>query len=145
MQDFGAGGIVFADMAKPLPDALALRDIKYGEKSTDQARIQTGEQLLAAGRLAEALDLFLIAGHEPGIAGLHERTVAEGRSALLIDAERRGRVVEVEDWKRAGHAALKAGRWREAYRCFHRAEDEDGLNAVREHLPDYEIYVPQGK
>ena len=52
----------------------------------------------------------------------------EGKD-LLVAAERRGRHIADNDWIRAGHAALKAGRWREAYRCFHRAEDEDGLTA----------------
>ena len=40
---------------------------------------------------------------------------------------------------------MQAQRWREAYRCFLRAGDEDALARAQEKIPDYELYLPQGK
>ena len=132
-------------MASGLPDSLQLREIKYGDKSTPKARVAAGEQLLAAGRTAEALDLFLIAGDDTAVRKIFLQALAEGRPALLMDIERRGKPVSREDWKVAGESAMKAERWREAYRCFLHAKDEEALARVQEEIPDYELFLPQGK
>lgn len=132
-------------MASSLPDSLQLREIKYGAKSTPEAQAAVGEQLLAAGRTAEALDLFLLAGEDAAVRRIFELALAEGRPALLMDIERRGRPVSREDWKVAGESAMKAERWREAFQCFLHANDEESLARVQEKIPDYELYLPQGK
>jgi hypothetical protein len=132
-------------MAKSLPDALRLRELKYGAKTTAQERSRVAREFLAVGRTAEALDLFLIAGDAGGTAEIREQAIREGRPSLLLQIERGGHPVGAADWKRAADAALAAERFREAFRCYHRAGDEDGMARVREKLPDYDIYVPQGK
>ncbi|MHC4954075.1 MAG: hypothetical protein ACYTGZ_09305 [Planctomycetota bacterium] len=132
-------------MAKGMPDALQLRELKYGAKAQPAQQVALANKLLAANRVAEALDLLLIAGDEAGIAKIRTRAIAEGRPVWLLMMERVGHAISKSDWDGCGRAAESAGRWREAYRAFTRAGDEDALTRVREKLPDYEIYVPEGK
>lgn len=132
-------------MARGLPDALQLREIKYGIKTSDAERCRVGRELAAAGRLAEALDLFLLAGDEEGVAELRRRAITEGQPLLLQSLRRAGRAVPKEEWREAGRAAQQARRWREAYRCYTEAGDEAGLAEVQQELPDYAIYMPPGK
>ena len=132
-------------MPAELPNALQLREIKYGEKSTPARKVATAKALLDAGRTAEALDLFLIAGDQDGVAQIRDLAIQEGRPVLLLMLERVGTPLAAELWKAAGDGAAGASRFRDAYRCYQKAGDEKGLEEVREHLPDYEIYTPQGK
>jgi hypothetical protein len=132
-------------MARALPDALQLREIKYGTKTSAEERSRVARLLAEAGRLAEALDLFLLAGDEKGEAESRRRAVEEGRPVLLLSLRRAGRRIPREEWRQAGAAAARAGRWREAFRCYTEAGDEEGVEAVRDKLPDYSIYTPQGK
>ena len=57
-------------MAKDLPDALQLREAKYGLKTTPEQQVQAAAQLEEADHLAEALDLSLLAGAEERIDGI---------------------------------------------------------------------------
>ncbi|MHC4549043.1 MAG: hypothetical protein ACYTEZ_09705 [Planctomycetota bacterium] len=129
-------------MARDQPDALELREIKYGPKSTAEQRSRAARSLLEAGRVAEALDLFLLAEDEEGVGEIRRRALDEGRPILLLMLQRAGRAIPAAEWRSAGEAASRAGRWREAYRCYTEAGDEAGQATVREHLPDYEIYTP---
>jgi hypothetical protein len=132
-------------MANALPDAMQLREIKYGQRTTEQQRLRVAQQLRDAGRLAEALDLYLIVGDDEGIAAMQQQAAKEGRPVLLVMMERAGREIPASTWSAAGKAALADKRWREAFRAFNEAGDEEGLAQVREHLPEYDFYVPQGK
>jgi len=132
-------------MAQGLPDALQLRHIKYGAKSQPAQQLQVARAMIAAGRVAEALDLYLITGDEAGIAEIQTRATTEGRPVWLVMIQRAERPVSVADWTACGEAAEKAGRLREAYRAFTMAKDESGLARLEETLPGYEMYVPEGK
>ena len=132
-------------MAKPPPSALRLREIKYGAKSSRDDRVRTGRELLEAGRVAEALDLFLLAGDDEAAGEVRALAVKQGRPLWLIQLRRGGRAVTQKDWVAAGRAAEADGRLREAYRAFLEARDEASLARIQEKLPGYEIYTPQGK
>ncbi|MGQ0612450.1 MAG: hypothetical protein ACT4PV_01695 [Planctomycetaceae bacterium] len=132
-------------MADGLPNTLELREIKYSLKTTSAERIAAAASLERAGRLTEALDLLLLAHDEPGIARLSQRAAEEGQVILLLALRREGRAVAAAEWKKAGCAAEKAGRWREAFRAFSEAGDEEALARMRERLPGYELWQPQGK
>ncbi|MHC4960216.1 MAG: hypothetical protein ACYTGN_17820 [Planctomycetota bacterium] len=132
-------------MAATLPDALQLRDLKYGEKHSAEARRRMAQRFFEAGRMAEALDLFHLAGDDAGVQAVRDRVLAEGRPHAILSLIRVGLEVTAAEWSQAGHGALAAGRFREAFRCFTEAADEDGLAAVHEKIPSYEIYTPQGK
>lgn len=132
-------------MARPLPHALRLREIKYGAKTGNEERVRTARELLEAGRVAEALDLFLIAGDERGAMEVHARAVSEGRPLWLIMLRRGGRPVAAKDWIAAGRAAEKAGRLREAYRAYLEADAAEDLARIQQALPGYELYTPVGK
>jgi len=132
-------------MADAFPNALEMREIKFGPKSSDAERVAVAKRLEEAGRLAEALDLYLIARDEAGVARLRTRAVAEGRPILLLMLVRTGLIPARAEWTQAAEAAMRAGRWRDAFRCFHEAADEAGLARVKEKLPDYSLFTPQGK
>lgn len=132
-------------MARGLPDALQLREIKYGSRTSPEERRRIARSLAAAGRVAEALDLYLLAGDEEGEAEVRRRAVAEGQPILLLILRRAGRSISRDEWAEAARAAVRAGRWREAYRCFSEAGDEAGLAEIQDKLPDYSVYTPPGK
>jgi hypothetical protein len=132
-------------MAQDLPDTLALREIKFGERVLPAKRVKVARDLLAAGRIYDALDVFLLATDEKGISEVRRRAVADGLPVLLLMLKRAGRTPETREWSEAAEKALADGRFREAFRCFLEAGDETGLARVREKLPGYEIYTPQGK
>jgi len=133
-------------MARDLPEPLQLRDVKYGEKSTPTDRSKLARRLLEAGSQAEALDLYLLANDEAGIEEMRRIAVEHGRPLLLIMLSRSGEhSVSPKEWMAAGEVAFREARWREAFRCFTMAGNEAALERLRDKLPDYEIYVPQGK
>ena len=132
-------------MAADLPDTLGLREVKFGERVPAARRVKVARELLQAGRIYDALDLLLIAGDEEGIKEIRARAVREGLPVLLLMLRRAGRVPTAKEWSSAGEAASAAGRWREAFRCFREAGDEEALARIREKLPDYDLYTPQGK
>jgi hypothetical protein len=139
-----SGGML-RNMAAGMLDALQLRNLKFGEKSQPSQQVAAASQLLAAGRVAEAFDLYQIAGNEEGMNSVRTRATEEGRPVWLIMILRSGQTVSTDEWSACGEAALRASRWREAFRAFLAAENESGLERVREQIPGYEIYVPQGK
>ena len=113
-------------MARDLPDPIQLREVKYGEKSTAADRSRLAARLREAGRHAEALDLYLLANDESGVAELRRIAVEQGRPLLLVMLSRSGEhPVNKKEWKAAGEAALKDARWREAFRCFTMAGDDE--------------------
>lgn len=128
-----------------LPDTLGLREVLYGERTPPARRLKVANDLLAAGRIYDALDLLLVAGDEKAIGAIRERAVREGLPVVLLMLRRAGRTPKPEEWSAAGEAAFGAARWREAFRCFREAGDEAGLAKVREKLPNYDLYTPQGK
>ena len=137
-------------MAKGIPDAIAMREVKFGAKTQPAQQVAFAKTLLEAGRVAEALDLLLLAGDEKGIATIRKRACTDGRPVWLIMIEHSmveggGQSISAAEWTECGEAALRAERWREAFRAFTMAGDEANLTRVQEKIPNYEIYVPQGK
>ena len=127
------------------PDALELRELKFSPKTSRAARSAAAEKILSAGRTTEAFDLYLIADDEKGIARMREMAVQDGLPHLLLAMRRYGLEATTEEWNRAGDKAFDAGRYREAYRAYREAGNEEGLAKVAEVLPDYEPFKPQGK
>ncbi len=128
-----------------LPDLLKLREIKYGERVGAQERSRHAATLAARGFTVEALDLYLLAGDEGGIAGFRTLASKQGRPLLLSMLARTGRTVTAAEWAACGEACVAAERWREAYRSFVAAGDEAAVAKVREKIPDFEPYTPVGK
>lgn len=128
-----------------IPDLLARREIKYGEKSTPADKIRLGDLLRSVGQRTEALEVYLLADHQGGIQEMLAEALSEGRPSILILLRRHGHTISHEQWVTCGMAAEKAGRWRESYRSFIEAGDEDAVARVQENLPGYELYVPAGK
>ncbi len=132
-------------MAQDLPDTLALREIKFGERVPPARRVKVAWDLLGAGRIYDALDVFLLANDEKGISEIRAKALLEGLPVLLLMLKRAGHTPDPKEWSRAAEKAFSDGRYREAFRCFLEAGDEAGLERVREKLPGYDIYTPQGK
>ena len=80
-----------------LPDTLGLREVLYGERTTPARRVRVANDLLQAGRVYDALDLFLVAGDEKAIAGIKDRAVREGLPVVLLILRRAGRTPKQQD------------------------------------------------
>ena len=132
-------------MPEQLPNALQLREVKYGEKTTPERRRAVAERLLADGRVAEALDCFLILQDEDSIGRIRALAIEEGRPVWLLMIARSERPIGADEWKRTGAAARAAGRLREAWRCYSEAGDEAALDELKAELPGYELWTPAGK
>ena len=128
-------------MAQELPDALQLRHIKYSAKTQPAQQLEVARALLAAGRVAEALDLFLIAKDENGLGEIKQRALSEGRPVWLLMMRHDERAISAADWTACGAGAERAGRLREAFSAFTLADDKEAVARLRELLPDYEMYV----
>ena len=115
---------MLAPMAKAIPDALAMREVKYGEKTPPAQRVALADEMLADGRVAEALDLLLIADDERGVQSIRKRAANEGRPVWLVMIARDGGTITTAEWKACGESALRDARWREAFRAFTIAGDE---------------------
>ncbi len=111
-------------MAQGLPDVLRLRELKYSPKVPDSERNAVARRLLESGRAAEALDLFLLAGDDQGVEDIRSLAKQEGRVILLVALVSAGRKVSAPDWKQAGDRACDTERWREAFRAYIEAGDE---------------------
>ena len=132
-------------MVKGIPDAIAMRELKYGAKTQAAHQIALADEFLREGRVAEAVDLLLLASDDDGVKSIRARAATEGRPVWLVMIERTGATISRDEWKACGDAAFRDERWREAFRALTMAGDEEGLARVQDKIPGYEIYVPQGK
>ncbi len=132
-------------VALPIPNPLKMREIKYGEKASNAERSRLAASLFQQGLTTEAVDLFLLAGDEQGLAEAKRHALSDGRPLLLAMLARGGRQVAPEEWRACGEACFAAERWREAYRSFVAAGDEAAIARVRERIPEFEPYTPEGK
>jgi hypothetical protein len=121
--------------ARPLPDALEMRVLKYGARP-EAERDRVAEALLEQDRLAEAILLFDGRPGHPLLAEAKARAVRLGAGFLLTSLlQRMGAAVEPEDLRACARAAEANGRWLEARQCHQALGDAEGLGRVDPHLP----------
>ena len=122
-------------MSPSIPDALAMRALKYGSASDAQKDAVAGA-LRQAGRRAEALLLFEGRPEAPFLREELAWAVEHGVAFHLLALARLGVPVRRDDYAACAVAAEKAGRWMDARQCHVALEDAAGLARIAPHLPE---------
>lgn len=118
----------------PIPDALAMTLLKYGDASVaDRERV--ARELAAAGRHPEAILLFEKQPEAPFLREEAARAIAEGDAFVLLAIRRIGGPVTEQDLRSCAASAEAAGRWLDARQCLTALADAEGLARIAPHLP----------
>lgn len=120
--------------ASRIPDALEMRELKYGNRS-DAERDRVAEALLAAGRRSEALLLFEGRLDHPQLASEKRYALEEGASFHLLSLRRMGLTVTEEDLRVCALAAERKGRYLDARQCWAALGEEGEIERIADHLP----------
>ncbi len=122
-------------MARPtIPDALAMRQLKYGD-APDTERDRIARVLIAAGRLSEALLLVERRPDHPIAAELRDEAVRAGRPFALLSLRRSGRAVTDDELAEASRVAEAAGRFLDARLGYAALGDEEAIRRIADRLP----------
>jgi hypothetical protein len=118
----------------PIPDALAMRELKYGE-APEAERERVAALLRAAGRRTEALLLYEGRADHASLRAERDHAIAHGRVFPLQTLLRLGAEVTADHLRACAAAAEKHGRWMDARTCYRLLEDEASVRRIAEHLP----------
>lgn len=117
-----------------IPDALAMRSLKYGGAPEEQ-REQVAQTLRQAGRHTEALLLYEGRAQHPALAAERARAVAKGLAFPLLTLRRIGAPVSDDDVRACARAAEAAGRWLDARQAYLALGDAEAVVRLAPHLP----------
>jgi hypothetical protein len=132
-------------MARPIPDALEMTEVKYGADVSPADRDRVAEALRAQGRRSEALLLYEGRADHPSVAADLAWAVSEGAAFMLFQIRRLGFAV-TDDQRRACAAAAEAKeRWYDAFRLHEVLGDAAALERVRERIPLFKPAIPTNK
>lgn len=93
-----------------IPDSLKKKDMVYGGKTPADELISSGDDFLAADRLAEALDFFVAAKDKDRIQAIAARAVDEGDLFLFMASMKAlGEKIPGENGTHAGELEKLAG------------------------------------
>ncbi len=124
-------------LVKDLNDVAAKRALLYSLKPDASAQNAAAQQYLAAGRAAEALELFERTRDREGLLAVRRWAVARGDGFVLTQTER---FLEDEaskdDWKSAAERAFADGRWHNARDAYLRAGDEASATKAGDQIPE---------
>lgn len=125
----------------PIPHALEMRRLKYGE-ATAAERAAVAEALLAQGRRSEVL--LLLERHPDPAAFERERrwAIAQGDSFHLLSLKRLGAPVSPDDLRALAQVAEEKGRLRDAIQCHRALEDPAAAQRLRARLDAEEGRTP---
>jgi hypothetical protein len=109
------------------PNCIEKRSFLYGSKTSVEERIRLGEEFLAEGAFADALNFFAAAEYREGLERVRDHAVEEGDAFLLRQVARARGLVEVtpDRWARAAAQAERAGKLRFAAIAYREAGRED--------------------
>lgn len=117
-----------------IPNALKMRQLKYGEVS-DAEREAVAAALRDQGRRAEALLLYERTPDHPSLAEEARWAVSEGDAFHLLSLQRMGREVSEQEFRDCARAAEDRARWMYARQCYEAIGDLAAVRAIAEHLP----------
>ncbi len=118
----------------PIPNALQMRDVKYGEAS-EAERDRLAGALRAQGRRAEALLLYERQPNHPSLREEADWAAGQGAGFHLLAVQRGGREIPEAQFRACAAAAEQRGRWMEARLCYEAVGDSAELARIAEHLP----------
>ena len=131
--------------ASSVPDALAMRTIKYDPVATPQDRDRTAELLRSQGRRSEAILLYDGRADHPALAEDLRWAIESGASFTLFSLKRMGVAVTDDHVRACAASAESKERWYDAHRCYEALGDQASLDRVREKVPGYKVAVPENK
>jgi hypothetical protein len=132
-------------MASSIPDALAMKRIKYDPAVPDAERDRWAAVLRAAGRRSEAILLYEGRGDHPSLRQDVDWAVENGASFTLGALRRMGVEISDDKLRACAQSAEAKGRWYDAHRCYDRLGDAEALARVKERLPGFSLAVPDNK
>ena len=129
-------------MARPLiPDALVMRELKYGQAS-EAEKERVAALLRAAGRRTEALLLYEGRADHASLRNERDHAITNGRVFPLQTLQRLGAEVTQDHLRACAAAAEKNGRWMDARTCYLLLKDEAAVRRIAEHLPKSMVPPP---
>ncbi|MCA9314365.1 MAG: hypothetical protein H6806_09680 [Planctomycetes bacterium] len=117
-----------------VPDALAMRRLKYGE-APDAEREAVAQTLIAADRLAEAWLLYERRPGAPLVGTLRKEALRRGQTFLLLAMRRAGNDIADDELREAARAAEAAGRFLDARHAWVALGADDELRRIADQLP----------
>ena len=121
--------------ASRIPDALEMRELKYGGRS-DEEKDRVADALRAAGRRSEALLLYEGRPEHPSLKEEKRWALEEGVSFHLMALRRIGVTVTDEDLRVCALAAERKGRYLDARQCWVALGEDGEVERIAEHLPE---------
>ena len=116
--------------------------LESGGVSRDQLS-KEARRLVDEGLLDEAVTFFTRAEDTAGLEDMVLRCRKEGDAFGFEAASRAlGKEPDAGEWKELGGTALALGKLWFAYRAYEKAEDQDGLDKVRQGMARDEIELP---
>lgn len=117
-----------------IPTALAMRELKYGERD-DAEKDAIAQSLRSAGRRIEAVLLFDGRPDNPFLTEEISWALAEGNAFHLLSIQRLGREISPEEFRDCARSACDRGRWMDARQCYLATGDEAALQDISDELP----------
>ena len=126
-----------------VPGFFRRRELLDSDRTSEGNLSSQAEAFEEEGLLDEALSFHLRAGNEKGIERILEKSRKTG-DFFTFDAALKalGRTSSREEWKKVGEVALASGRLWFAYRSFEKADDQEGLEKVREEMERQGVSLP---
>jgi hypothetical protein len=122
-------------MARPqIPDALVMRELKYGQ-APEAEKERVAGVLRAAGRRTEALLLYEGRAGHGALRNERDHAISNGRVFPLQTLMRLGVEVTPDHLRACAAAAEKNGRWMDARTCYVLLKDEAAVRRIADHLP----------
>ena len=131
--------------SQAVPDALAMKRIKYDPSVPAAERDRWAAVLRAAGRRSEAILLYEGRGSDPALRQDVDWAVENGASFTLGTLRKMGVEISDEKLRACARNAEAKERWFDAHRCYERLGDAEALARVKEHLPGFALAVPENK
>jgi hypothetical protein len=111
------------------------RELLFSAQTPPAALKMRGRELLEQGLFDDALEFFIKAQDHEGMEKILEECRRTG-DAFTFEATLRalGRAAAREEWERMAQTALDSGQLWFAYRAFEKADNQAGLQKVREQM-----------
>ena len=114
-----------------------------GEGVSHEQLSREAERLAGEGLTDEAVTFYARAENEGGLKEMAHRCRKDGDAFGFAAASHAlGTRPDTGDWKELGGTALALGKLWFAYRAFAKAEDQEGLEKVRQRMAEANVQVP---
>jgi hypothetical protein len=119
-------------LPKGMPDSLKKRRLLNDKGLSPQLCREYGEKFLDLGFLEDALEFFVRANYEPGLAQLKAEALEAGDAYLMA----RLGPQDPETWRQVADRALKLGKIQFARRALEMAGDREQAEELAQRLQD---------